>query len=108
MSRSFKGRAEIVYVGDGTSDSDYPGVDVKGKIVLARGAAGKIHELAVLQRGAIGVICFGPILLQSAQRPGVSQYGGLGRSSRRSRTRRASRNLLFPFPWKRLTFCLTC
>jgi len=60
MSRSFKGRAEIIYVGDGTSENDYSGVDVEGKIVLARGYAETVHDLAVLQRGAVGVICYGP------------------------------------------------
>ena len=60
MSRSFKGRAEIIYVGDGTSENDFSGIDVRGKIVLARGYAEAVHRLAVLQRGAVGVICIGP------------------------------------------------
>jgi hypothetical protein len=59
MSRSFHGRAELVFVGSGTSDADYAGLDVKGKIVLARGYADTVHELAVIKRGAVGVLCFG-------------------------------------------------
>jgi hypothetical protein len=48
--------ALAVFVGDGTSDSDYMGVDVAGKIVLATGAGDTVHREAVLKRGAAGVI----------------------------------------------------
>jgi len=59
MSRSYKGRAEIVYAGKGETPSDYAGLEIDGKIVLATGAAGTVHDQAVMKRGALGVICFG-------------------------------------------------
>ena len=60
MSRSFKGRAELVAVGKGTADENYAGIDVKGKIVLASGYANTVHSLAVMKRDAVGIISFGP------------------------------------------------
>lgn len=50
--------AELVFVGSGTSDRDYEGVDVKGKIVLATGYGGSVHRLAVLKYGALAVVCY--------------------------------------------------
>ena len=50
--------AELVWVGSGTRDADYDGKDVKGKFVLATGYGGAVHRLAVLQHGAVGVVCF--------------------------------------------------
>ncbi|MCA1563781.1 MAG: hypothetical protein LC804_27225, partial [Acidobacteria bacterium] len=38
---------ELVDVGEGTRDADYQAKDVKGKIVLASGAAGEAHARAV-------------------------------------------------------------
>jgi hypothetical protein len=49
--------AEVIFVGDGKSDEDYQGIDVKDKIVFARGGGGAtVHRKAVLQRGAAGII----------------------------------------------------
>lgn len=49
--------AEVIYVGQGKSDKDYEGLDVKDKIVFARGGGGAtVHRMAVLKRGAAGVI----------------------------------------------------
>ncbi len=50
--------AELVFVGSGTSDDDYKGKDVKGKIVLATGYGGNVHRLAVLKYGAKAVVCY--------------------------------------------------
>ncbi|QQS42864.1 MAG: DUF4910 domain-containing protein [Acidobacteriota bacterium] len=50
--------AELVFVGSGTSERDYEGVDVKGKIVLATGYGGAVHRLAVLKYGALAVVCY--------------------------------------------------
>ncbi len=50
--------AELVDVGDGTSEKDYEGKDVRGKFVLATGYGGSVHRLAVLKYGAKAVICF--------------------------------------------------
>jgi hypothetical protein len=49
--------AEIVHVGDGISDEDYAGKDVRGKIVFAdRGANWLAYIHAVEKRGALGYI----------------------------------------------------
>ena len=50
--------AELVWVGDGTSDDDYRGKDVAGKIVLATGYGGSVHRLAVLKYNARAVVCY--------------------------------------------------
>ena len=50
--------AELAWVGDGTSDNDYKGKDVAGKIVLATGYGGAVHRLAVLKYGAKAVVCY--------------------------------------------------
>jgi hypothetical protein len=50
--------AELVDVGKGTSDADYEGKDVKGKIVLASGTASAVQPEAVWKRGALGVISY--------------------------------------------------
>jgi len=50
--------AELVWVGGGTSDNDYQGKDVTGKIVLATGYGGAVHRLAVLKYGAKAVVCY--------------------------------------------------
>lgn len=51
-------RAELVWVGSGTSDADYAGKDVTGKIVLATGYGGEVHRNAVLKHGALAVVCY--------------------------------------------------
>ena len=59
MAYSSGGEAEssVVFVGDGNSDEDYEGIDVKGKIVFAMGGDGNgVHRKAVLERGALGVV----------------------------------------------------
>ncbi len=50
--------AELVWVGRGTSDANYDGKDVSGKIVLATGYGGSVHRLAVLKFGAKAVVCY--------------------------------------------------
>jgi len=58
-SRSVDITAELVDVGTGTTDADYEGMDVRGKIVLASGAPGSVQEQAVWKRGALGIISYG-------------------------------------------------
>lgn len=48
--------ADLVDVGAGTSAKDYEGRDVKGRIVLASGALPRVHQLAVEERGALGLV----------------------------------------------------
>jgi hypothetical protein len=52
--------AELIDVGQGTSDADYAGKDVKGKIVLAGGGVAGAHHEAVEKRGAAGVLSYQP------------------------------------------------
>ena len=49
---------EIVYVGRGTSESDYEELDVEGKIVLAYGGNRGVMSEAVWKRKAAGLITF--------------------------------------------------
>jgi hypothetical protein len=50
--------AELVDVGAGTSEKDYAGKDVKGKIVLASASPGAAQELAVGKFGAVGLVSY--------------------------------------------------
>jgi hypothetical protein len=55
-SRSANVSADVIDVGAGTSDSDYAGKTVAGKIVLAEGDTNLVHRKAVYEHGALGVI----------------------------------------------------
>jgi aminopeptidase YwaD len=55
-SRSANLKADVIDVGSGTSDSDYAGKSVAGKIVLADGDTNLVHRKAVYEQGALGVI----------------------------------------------------
>ncbi len=62
-SRSADVEAELVDVGEGVQPSDYDGKDVRGRLVLASSPQGEgrieaVHRLAVLERGAVGVISY--------------------------------------------------
>ncbi|MGH9792070.1 MAG: DUF4910 domain-containing protein [Candidatus Acidiferrales bacterium] len=57
-SESGEVTADLVDVGDGTSDSDYAGKDVRGKIVLTSQQPGAIAELAVGKYGAAGIVSY--------------------------------------------------
>jgi hypothetical protein len=50
--------AELVDVGDGTSEADYAGKDVKGKIVLAAQQPGPVAAMAVAKFGAAGIVSY--------------------------------------------------
>jgi len=53
---------ELVYVGEGTSDEDYEGKVVEGKIVLADGRARSVYKLAVEKYNATGILTDSPNL----------------------------------------------
>lgn len=57
-SRSGTWEGELVDVGAGTSDADYAGKDVRGKIVLVSGSASAAMREAVWERGALGVVYY--------------------------------------------------
>ena len=50
--------AELVDVSAGTSESDYAGKDVKGKIVLVSASPGAAQDLAVGKFGAVGIVSY--------------------------------------------------
>src|SRR5277367_3304166 len=50
--------AELVDIGSGTSDADYAGKDVKGKIVLVSASPGAVQDLAVGKLGAAGIVSY--------------------------------------------------
>jgi aminopeptidase YwaD len=50
--------AELVDVGNGTSESNYAGKDVRGKIVLAASQPGPVASLAVDRFGAAGIVSY--------------------------------------------------
>ena len=55
-SAPFDGEAEVVPLEDGEEAADYEGLDVAGKVVLSRGDPQRVWELAVRQRGAVGIL----------------------------------------------------
>jgi aminopeptidase YwaD len=48
--------AEVVVLDKGEEKADYRGLDVEGRIVVTNGDLGRVYELAVEERGAIGII----------------------------------------------------
>lgn len=55
-STSFDGEADVVVLEDGEEEADYDGLDVAGKMVLTRGDIHRIYQLAVVRRGAVGIL----------------------------------------------------
>jgi aminopeptidase YwaD len=55
-SHSADVEAALIDVGTGTSESDYAGKDVTGKIVLADGVLATVQHLAVIEHGAAGIV----------------------------------------------------
>ncbi len=55
-SHSTDVETELVDVGNGASEADYSGKDVRGKIVLADGVLARVQELAIAQHGAAGIV----------------------------------------------------
>lgn len=55
-SAPFEGEAEVVMLEEGDKAGDYQGRDVAGKVVLTRGDLRRVWELAVQQRGAVGIL----------------------------------------------------
>ena len=57
-SESGETTAELVDVGGGTSERDYAGKDVRGKLVLAAAQPGAAARLAVERFGAVGIVSY--------------------------------------------------
>ncbi|HEU4508027.1 MAG TPA: M28 family peptidase [Pyrinomonadaceae bacterium] len=57
-SESGEANAELIDVNNGTSESDYAGKDVRGKIVLVAAQAGAVVPLAIEKFGAAGIVSY--------------------------------------------------
>jgi len=55
-SHSADVETELVDVGNGASEADYKGKDVRGKIVLANGVLARVQALAIAGHGAAGIV----------------------------------------------------
>ena len=66
-SVSAAGRWPVVALADGTRAEHYDGIDVRGKVVLTDGAVMRVHQLAVQERGAVGLISDGRRLVPPAR-----------------------------------------
>ena len=77
-SAPFEGEAEVVLLEDGEEAAEYEGLDVTGKVVLSRGNLHRVRELAVQERGAIGILFDGMRPVQPVRPEGdladVRQY----------------------------------
>ncbi len=62
--------AELVVLEDGEEEAEYEGLDLEGKVVLTRGDVGRVYELAVDRRGAIGIIFDGMRTIPPVRREG--------------------------------------
>jgi aminopeptidase YwaD len=69
-------RGELVEVGAGTSDKDYEGKDVRGKVALAYGYAGAVVRAAAVKRGAVGVVIY-PEADDRPEHPDMVRYNGI-------------------------------
>jgi peptidase M28-like protein len=82
-SRTADVTAELIYVGRGDREADYAGKDVKGKIVLASGAAGPVHNMAVRRFGAAGVASFNNPVGKPIDRPDQIAWNNLATAAGR-------------------------
>lgn len=80
-SRNADVTAELVYVGRGDTAVDYAGKDVRGKIVLASGAVGAVHNIAVRQFGAEGVLSYANATGKPIDRPDQMGWSGINAGS---------------------------
>jgi hypothetical protein len=78
-SRTSEATAELVYVGRGEDKKDYADKNVAGKIVLASGSTGAVHNLAVREFGAAGVVSFANPTGKPIDRPDQVAWNGLSR-----------------------------
>jgi aminopeptidase YwaD len=59
-SASGEAAAALVDVGEGSTEADYRGKDVRGKLVLVSAQPGAVSELAVNRFGAVGIVSYAP------------------------------------------------
>ncbi len=77
-SKSADVTAELVWVGKGLDKKDYADKNVAGKIVLASGAVGAVHNLAVREFGAAGVVSFANQTGKPVEHPDEVAWMNLG------------------------------
>ena len=58
-----RGRFPILTIEDGSEAVHYEGTEVRGRVVLTRGDVHRVHQLAVVERGAAGLLSYGRRLL---------------------------------------------
>ncbi len=70
--------AEVVLLEDGQEESEYQGLDLRGKLVLTRGDVDRVRQLAVDRHGAAGILFDGirdsPPVRQRIDLPDARQY----------------------------------
>jgi cyclophilin family peptidyl-prolyl cis-trans isomerase/HEAT repeat protein len=69
--------APLVDVGRGNAAGDYAGKDVKGAVVIGTANAGQLYTLAVVNRGAIGVVSMAPLPAYLDKNPDILQWGSI-------------------------------
>ncbi|MEE8277781.1 MAG: M28 family peptidase, partial [Thermoanaerobaculia bacterium] len=74
-SRTTHVSVELVDVGTGNSASDYEGVEVEGRVVLASGSPSSVMQEAVWKRGALGVVSHASNSLQPFDAPDQVAWG---------------------------------
>ena len=77
-SKSADVTAELVWVGSGEDKKDYVDKNVAGKLVLASGSVGPVHNLAVREFGAAGVVSFANTTGKPIEHPDEIAWQGLG------------------------------
>ena len=70
--------SELIWVGDGTDKKDYVDKNVSGKVVLASGSVGRVHNLAVREFGAAGVVSFANETGKPIEHPDEIAWSNLG------------------------------
>ena len=78
-SRTADVTAELVYAGRGEDKRDYTDKNVAGKVVLASGSISAVHNLAVREFGAAGVVSFGNATGKPIDHPDQIAWNNLGR-----------------------------
>ncbi|MGQ9598009.1 MAG: DUF4910 domain-containing protein [Anaerolineae bacterium] len=77
-SAPFEGEAEVILLEDGEEEEEYAGLEVAGKVVLSCGDLRRVYELAVEQRGAIGILFDGMRTIEPVRPegdlPDIRQY----------------------------------
>ncbi len=74
-----RGTYPLVALADGTEREHYEGVDVRGRVVLTEGAVQRVHQLAVVERGAAGLLAYGRRLVPPTLRSARSSADGVVR-----------------------------